>query len=186
MTALIVPIGPAGSGKSTWGSQSIWRAKAPGVRTAVRRFTRTQILNLDTFRGYACDDEADQTSTPIAVATQHLLLAERMRRRLLTYVDATNLTHREGLLTAARDHNVLTVAIVFHVPADECVRRDEIRSAQKGIKPINPEKIHAMAAQMPRGFDPVPGFDITRHLDPEHGIVHGVVPPEHQDATWLA
>lgn len=52
VSELVVMIGPSGSGKSTWLEQ---------------RFTKTQIVCLDTLRGWLTDDDSNQEVNPEAV-----------------------------------------------------------------------------------------------------------------------
>jgi predicted kinase len=74
--ALIVLIGVAGAGKSTLAAQ--WRP--------------SQVLSLDAYRGIVSDDENDQEATADAVMVLHAVLDARLRRNLVTVVDATNVS----------------------------------------------------------------------------------------------
>lgn len=74
--ALIVLIGVAGAGKSTLAA--CWHHR--------------QVLSLDALREWVSDDDCGQDATADAVTVLHTILAARMRRRLTTVVDATNLT----------------------------------------------------------------------------------------------
>ncbi len=98
--ALVVLVGPAGSGKSTW---------------AARHFQPTQIVSSDACRGIIADDESDQTASRDAFRLLYFILGERLRRGLLTVVDSTALqpSIRAELLKIARQHGSPTVAIVF-------------------------------------------------------------------------
>ena len=62
--ALVVLIGPAGSGKSTF---------------AARHFRPTEILSSDAFRALVADDESDQRATPAAFDLLQRALAYRLR-----------------------------------------------------------------------------------------------------------
>jgi protein phosphatase len=101
--ALIVLIGAAGSGKSTF---------------AARHFRATEVLSSDAFRAIVADDEADQRATPAAFDLLHRAAAHRLARARLTVVDATNLTisDRRGLLALARERDRPAVAIVLALP----------------------------------------------------------------------
>ena len=119
--ALIVLIGAAGSGKSTF---------------AARRFRPTEVLSSDAFRAMVADDEADQRATPAAFDLLHRAAAHRLTRARLTVVDATNLTtaDRRGLIALARTHDRPAVAIVFALP--EAIAQD--RNAERGGRVVEP------------------------------------------------
>jgi hypothetical protein len=67
----------------------------------------------------------DQDATGDAVAALHVLLEARMRRRLFTVVDATNVTRsaREPLVAAAKRHNMLPIAVMVATPGSVCIER---------------------------------------------------------------
>ncbi|MET9656801.1 ATP-binding protein [Streptomyces sp. NPDC006510] len=73
--ALIVLIGAAGSGKSTWAST--WPS--------------TQVLELDQFRAMVSDEAGDQSATLSAVNVMHTVLEARLARKRTTVIDATSL-----------------------------------------------------------------------------------------------
>jgi protein phosphatase len=103
--AMVVLVGPAGSGKSTW---------------AARHFLPTQIVSSDACRGMIADDETDQTASRDAFRLLYFILGERLRRGLLTVVDSTALqpSMRAELLKVAAQHGSPTVAIVFNLPPE--------------------------------------------------------------------
>lgn len=112
---LVLLIGPAGAGKS-----SLARELAA---------TADQVLSLDALRAAVSGDECDQDSTADAVAALHLLAEARMRRRLTTIIDATNVeaAARRPLLTAAGRHAVAAVAVVVDTPLPVCLARNGTR-----------------------------------------------------------
>ena len=112
--ALVVLVGASGSGKSTF---------------ARRHFAPTQVLSSDVYRGMVADDENDQTASNDAFDALHHVAGIRLRRGLLTVVDATNVTDqaRAQLVRIAREHDVLPVAVVLDMPVEECVRRNASR-----------------------------------------------------------
>jgi len=121
MSSLVVPdpglvllIGPAGSGKSTF---------------AARHFDAAEVLSSDAFRERIAGDAADQRATRPAFAALGRALARRLAGGRLTVIDATSLTRpaRLQLLRAAHVAGVPSTAIVFDLPA-EIVR---IRSAAR-------------------------------------------------------
>jgi len=102
---LVVLVGPAGSGKSTF---------------ARRHFRPTEILSSDAFRAMVSDDEADQSATSAAFSLLHSVARHRLARGRLTVIDATNVEPRarRPLLGLARRFHMPAVAIVFDLPAD--------------------------------------------------------------------
>ena len=54
------------------------------------RFRPTEVVSSDFCRGLIADDENDQSATPDAFDVLHYIVGTRLRRGLLTVVDATN------------------------------------------------------------------------------------------------
>jgi polynucleotide kinase-phosphatase len=111
---LVVLIGVSGSGKSTF------------ART---HFKPTEVVSSDFCRGLVADDENDQSATPDAFDVLHYIVGTRLRRGLLTVVDATNVQQpaRASLVQLARSHDVLVDAIVLDVPESVAVERNRLR-----------------------------------------------------------
>ncbi|MDO5740382.1 MAG: polynucleotide kinase-phosphatase, partial [Ornithinimicrobium sp.] len=111
---LVVLIGVSGSGKSTF------------ART---HFKPTEVLSSDFCRGLVADDENDQAATPDAFDVLHYIVGTRLRRGLLTVVDATNVQRaaRASLVKLAKSHDVLVDAIVLDVPESVAVERNAAR-----------------------------------------------------------
>ncbi|KXO99542.1 polynucleotide kinase-phosphatase [Tsukamurella pseudospumae] len=112
---LVLLVGASGSGKSTF---------------ARNHFRPTEIVSSDVCRGLVADDENDQAATADAFDLLHHLVGIRLRRGLLTVVDATNVQRaaRASLVALARDHDVLVDAIVFDLPDEVAVERNRIRA----------------------------------------------------------
>lgn len=112
--SLVVLVGVSGSGKSTF---------------AARHFAPTQVISSDFCRGLVADDENDQAATPDAFDVLHYIVGTRLRRGLLTVVDATNVQWeaRKTLVELAKSHNVLVDAIVLDVPEELAIARNETR-----------------------------------------------------------
>jgi len=112
--SLVLLVGVSGSGKSTF---------------ARRHFKPTQVISSDFCRGLVADDENDQAATTDAFDVLHYIVGTRLRRGLLTVVDATNVQYdaRRRLIELARRHHVLVDAIVLDVPEEVAVRRNAAR-----------------------------------------------------------
>lgn len=112
--SLVLLVGPSGSGKSTF------------ART---HFKPTEIVSSDACRGLVSDDENDQSATRDAFEVLNVIVSKRLAAGRLTVVDATNLRpeDRKILVTLARTHHVLTVAIVFNLPESVCQERNRTR-----------------------------------------------------------
>jgi protein phosphatase len=112
--SLVLLVGVSGSGKSTF---------------ARRHFAPTQVISSDFCRGLVSDDENDQSATPDAFDVLHYIVATRLRRGLLTVVDATNVQYeaRRRLVELGKRHDVLVDAIVLDVPEEVAVARNAAR-----------------------------------------------------------
>jgi predicted kinase len=112
---LVVLVGAAGSGKSTW---------------ARANFAPTEIVRTDELRARVCDDEADQDATADAGAIAHLIIAARLARGRRTVVDATNTTRlaRGALLGLAAANGVDARAVVTTTPLPVCLARNNRRA----------------------------------------------------------
>lgn len=121
--ALVVLVGPAGSGKSTF---------------AARHFGETEVVSSDRCRALVADDERDQAATSAAFELLQTIVEKRLRRGRLTVVDATSVTPeaRRPLLALARRAHVPAVAVVFDLPLEVCVARDEARTRTVGAAVI--------------------------------------------------
>nr|WP_184583950.1 polynucleotide kinase-phosphatase [Lipingzhangella halophila] len=111
---LVVLVGVSGSGKSSF---------------AARHFRHTQVISSDFCRGLVSDDENDQTATSAAFDLLHHIVGVRLRRGLLTVVDATNVQPkaRDQLVRVAKQNDVLATAIVLDVPVSVARERNQSR-----------------------------------------------------------
>ena len=118
--SLIILIGSTGAGKSTF---------------ARRLFKPTEIVSSDACRGLVADDENDQSASKDAFELLHYLVAKRLKRGLLTVVDATNVQEegRKPLVALARQYHVLPVAIVLDVPDAVAQQRNAQRPDRRHL-----------------------------------------------------
>lgn len=133
--SLVVLVGVSGSGKSSF---------------ARRFFKPTEIVSSDTMRGLVADDESDQAASEDAFDLLHLLVERRLRRGLLTVVDATNVqpSSRRTLVELARRGHVLPVAIVLDLDADLCVARNRLRPDRR----FGGHVVHAQRRELKRSI----------------------------------
>lgn len=98
--ALVLLIGPAGAGKSTF---------------AAAHFQPVEIVSSDHLRGLLANDPADQTASADAFRILTLMVAGRLKRRLTTVIDATSLraANRRKYRALAERHGIPVVAIAF-------------------------------------------------------------------------
>jgi protein phosphatase len=101
--ALVILIGPTGSGKSTF---------------AAKHFRPTEVVSSDWCRALVSDDENNQDVTPGAFRILHAIVRERLRAHRMTVVDATNVERkaRKPILDVARRFGYEVVAVVFDFP----------------------------------------------------------------------
>jgi protein phosphatase len=133
--ALVVLIGPSGSGKSNF---------------ARKHFKTTEVLSSDYCRGLVSDDENDQAATTEAFEVLHFIGRKRLAAGKLTVVDATNVQPeaRKPLVQLARDFHCLPVAIVFNLPERVCHDRNRGRSDRD----FGPHVIRQQMQQMRRSL----------------------------------
>jgi polynucleotide kinase-phosphatase len=112
--SLVALIGMSGSGKSTF---------------AAHHFAPTEVLSSDFCRGLVSDNENDQSATQAAFEVLHFIAGKRLQAGRLVVVDATNVQPeaRKALVTLAKQHHVLAVAIVLDVPESVCAARNQDR-----------------------------------------------------------
>ncbi len=102
--ALVLLIGPSGSGKSTF---------------AAEHFRPTEIVSSDSMRAMLSDDAGEQAASAEAFQVLSIVVNGRLKRRLTTVVDATNLraASRRQYHKIAGRYGIPTVAIAFDMAA---------------------------------------------------------------------
>jgi protein phosphatase len=154
--SLVLLVGIPGSGKS---------------RFAQRHFAPTEILSSDHFRGLVSDNESNQAATKDALEVLHRIAAKRLVRRRLTVVDATNVYKRARtrLVSLARAHHCIPVAVVFNLPVDTCLERNRVREdrrvGRKVIAQQAAELQRSLAGLMGEGFRYVHELTTTEAID---------------------
>ncbi|NUP06186.1 MAG: polynucleotide kinase-phosphatase [Polyangiaceae bacterium] len=133
--SLVVLMGPSGSGKSTF---------------ARKHFKPTEVLSSDVCRGLVSDDENSQVATTDAFEVLHYIAGKRLAAGKLTVVDATNVQPeaRRPLVSLARRHHCLPVAVVLDVPESICRERNVTRADRN----FGPHVIRQQAQQLRRSI----------------------------------
>jgi protein phosphatase len=111
---LVVLVGASGAGKSSF---------------ARAHFLPTEVVSSDTCRGWVSDNENALDASTDAFEMLHRLVAIRLRRGLLTVVDATNTRpeDRKHYVELARKYHCLAVAIAFDLPIELSLARNRLR-----------------------------------------------------------
>jgi predicted kinase len=144
--ALVLLVGPSGAGKSTF---------------AAAQFPTGSVLSSDSLREVIAGNADDQSASAEAFAVLALLVEGRLRRRLLTVIDATSLRadSRRRWLRLARRHGLPAVAICFDYPLDvylELNRRRPGRQVEEAVVRNQAARMAAAMAALPEeGWDEV-------------------------------
>jgi protein phosphatase len=119
--SLVVLVGAAGAGKSTF---------------AARHFARDEILSSDAFRALVGRGEDDQAATRAAFSALHRGATRRLSTGLVAVVDATNVERhaRATLVRRARAARVPAFAIVLDLPPGIVAGRNA-RRAGRTVEP---------------------------------------------------
>ena len=112
--ALVVLVGPSGSGKSDW---------------AAGRYRREEIVSSDALRGVVGSGPHDLDASEDAFDLLERIVDARLGRGLTTVVDTLGFdaTRRSRWLAAGRAAGLPTVAVVLDTPDAECRRRNSRR-----------------------------------------------------------
>ncbi|WP_424950997.1 polynucleotide kinase-phosphatase [Deinococcus sp.] len=102
---LVALVGASGSGKTTFARQ---------------HFEGGEVLSSDAFRLLVSGDENSQDATQDAFEALYFVARQRLRRGLLTVIDATNVQPdaRKHLVALAKEFDVLPVAVVLDLPEE--------------------------------------------------------------------
>jgi protein phosphatase len=155
-SALVLLIGAAGSGKSTF---------------ARKHFKSTEIVSSDALRAAVSDDEADQSASADAFEVLRLIAGKRLRRGRLTVIDATSVQResRRRLLALAAKNRRPTVAIVLHIPTETCLVRLQARPDRlvgpKVVEKQTADLLRSLPGLATEGFDRVYLMENTEDID---------------------
>jgi alkanesulfonate monooxygenase SsuD/methylene tetrahydromethanopterin reductase-like flavin-dependent oxidoreductase (luciferase family)/predicted kinase len=112
--ALVVLVGPSGSGKSAW---------------AAERYRPHEVVSSDRLRALVGSGEHDLDASADAFALLDQIVAARLRRGLTAVVDTLGLDaeRRRGYLELARGSGMPAVAVLVDTDPAECRRRNRAR-----------------------------------------------------------
>jgi len=164
--SLVVLVGAAGSGKSTF---------------AARHFRPDEVLSSDAFREKLSGDAADQRRTRTVFSLLHREAAKRLAAGRLVVIDATNVERhaRRSLVALARVAGVPTVAITLALPADVVHERNAGRTERVVDAEVVGRHLDRLAAALWDGGIEAEGFDavhVLRSAAEVEGTVVGRVP----------
>jgi len=166
---LVVLVGPAGSGKSTW---------------AQRWFPPPAVVSSDHLRGIVGRHELDQRASKDAFEVLDLIVTKRLRRKLTTVVDSTALEapNRARLRALAETAGVPCVAVAFGTP--ERLSRARNRARERPV----PSKV--LTEQLAAFADALAALDAEGyaavHLIDDGDTAVELVPPRYLTAPEQA
>jgi protein phosphatase len=113
--ALVILVGPSGSGKSTF---------------AQAHFKRSEIISSDVLREMISDDPSNQEASAEAFRVLAILVNGRLKRRLTTVIDATNLrpANRRRFRHLASRYAVPVICVAFDFSVDTYNAHNRVRA----------------------------------------------------------
>ncbi|SFW77021.1 polynucleotide kinase-phosphatase [Chitinophaga sancti] len=146
--SLVVLVGASGSGKSTF---------------AKKWFRPSEIVSSDAIRLMLSNDENTQGISEDAFELLHLIIAKRLKRGLLTVVDATNVNsqYRKQLIALAREYHVLPVAVILNMSDRVCQDRNKARTDRD----LAPRIIKSQMAALKSGIHKIREEGFRRHFE---------------------
>ncbi|WP_440133157.1 polynucleotide kinase-phosphatase [Chitinophaga sancti] len=146
--SLVVLVGASGSGKSTF---------------AKKWFKPSEIVSSDAIRLMLSNDENTQGISEDAFELLHLIIAKRLKRGLLTVVDATNVNsqYRKQLIALAREYHVLPVAVILNMSDRICQDRNKARTDRD----LAPRIIKSQMAALKSGIHKIREEGFRRHFE---------------------
>ena len=130
--ALVLLIGPAGAGKSTF---------------AAAHFKPVEVVSSDHLRALLANDPADQSASADAFRILTLMVASRLKRRLTTAIDATSLRglNRARYRALAARNGIPVVAIAFDLSVGTYHERNRGRAGRVVKDDVVDHQIDQMA-----------------------------------------
>jgi len=167
--ALVVLVGAAGSGKSTW---------------AAARYLAREIVSSDELRAAVSSGAHDQEASADAFALLDRVIAARGARRLTTVVDTLGLDpeRRQQYLSVARRSGLPAVVVLFDTDAAVC--RERNRSRDRSV-PAAVLDAQLRRARETAGQLPAEGWDVVLRLSASLTAGH-VVEPAHSPGSRRA
>lgn len=148
---LVVLIGAAGSGKSTF---------------AARHFAPGEILSSDAFRARLGRGETHQAVSRRAFSVLHLALERQLAAGRTAVIDATNVqAHaRQALIRRAQRVGVPAIAVVLDLPLAECLAGDRARADRHVPEAVVERQWTALRAALDGAAISGEGFAIVQRL----------------------
>lgn len=145
--ALVVLIGPAGSGKTTW---------------ARAHFAANEVVSADGLRAMVGSGEADLEASADAFAVLDSIVGARLRRGLSTVIDTLGLdpARRRAAVDLGRAAGLPCIAVVFTTALDVCRARNRDRD-----RPVPGPALRAQHGRTARIDLSADGFDLVRTVD---------------------
>ena len=155
--ALVVLVGPAGSGKTVWAGQ---------------RYRPQEVVSSDRLRAVVGSGQHDLDASDDAFALLDHIVAARVRRGLTTVIDTLGLepARRRGYLELARASRLPAVAVLFRTDPAECRRRNRARGQAVPAPALDGQlrRMRDAVEQIPaEGWDLALDAD-TAHPEPAH------------------
>ncbi len=119
--ALIILVGPPGSGKSTWGKK-------------FASDNNIEYVSTDSIRAEIGSGEADQSVSAAAFGIARNRVSTALNAGKNAMIDATNCNKkaRRDWINIGRGAGAYVIAVAFEVPKEELIRRDAGRERQVG------------------------------------------------------
>ena len=165
--AVVVLVGAAGSGKSTW---------------AAEHYRRVEIVSSDDLRAVVGSGPADLDASTDAFDLLERIVAARLGRGLTTVIDTLGLDadRRLAWLAAARAAGLPAVAVLLDTPGEECRRRNAVRDRPVPAA-VLAEQIRRVAAV--RDALPAEGWDAVEVVSGARGLVPNRNDPAREPAV---
>jgi len=162
--ALVVLVGPSGSGKSVW---------------AAAHYRPDEVVSSDRLRALVGSGEHDLDASADAFALLDHIVAARLRRGLTAVVDTLGLdpARRRGYLGLARSSGMPAVAVLAGTDPAECRRRNRARD-----QPVPAPVLEGQLRRMRAAVVEIPGegWDLVTTAQ------QGQPEPSHTPGAWMA